>query len=284
MWPWGNGSSVNHGKKQLSCGDSSQGPLYHCLTRFPAPTHPTEWLNHLFIFCSSLLFKSGETSETCSLVAFKCEKPEPRVSFTQVLNLFIPQKTNIIKQTFQVFWWIFYVCPPPKCKMSVLALNGQISCKNTRSFFFPLASRTESVTPKALFQSKPLKRSAGTSLFFLLKHTHIHTLLRAVLFLQTMLKVSKTQLIMMPQQRLRSSHFMWPFLVKLAKYMNPSRRNALSHSGLCFWVNVICNKVFLFRSGTMLTLGLSTWSPSRAFPGFQLGPLMKVDNLSLMVW
>ena len=28
------------------------------------------------------------------------------------------------------------------------------------------------------------------------------------------------------------------------------------------------------------TLGFSVWSPSRDLPGLQLGPLMKVDNLS----
>lgn len=138
-----------------------------------------------------------------------------------------------------------------KSKISAPALSGWIGCKDKKKkkigpYF---CCRTEAVTPKASFQSKPLKHSAGTFSFFLLKH--IHTLLHAVLVLQTMLEVSKTKLIMMPQQRPRSFYFMWHFLVKLAKYMNPSRRNALSHSGLCFCVSIICNSL-------LLTLGLST--------------------------
>lgn len=169
--------------------------------------------------------------------------------------------------------------------------------QSLRGFFFPCSLVGLNVWHQRRYfkanhwsvQLEPLFFSAPT-------HTCIHSLLHAVSVLQTLFKDAETEVIVTPVQRLCSFYFMWQFLVKLVKYMNPSRKNALSHSGLCFvCVKMIGNEVwglftFFFPllssrclSRMLQTLGLSSWSPRRRLPGFQLGPLMKVDILSLTV-
>lgn len=68
--------------------------------------------------------------------------------------------------------------------------------------------------------------------------------------------------------------------------------SALSLSGekRVIGVNIIIVFIQSFRNDEKqdfllllaLTLGLLLWSPSRGLPGFQLGPLKKVDSLLLI--
>lgn len=123
-------------------------------------------------------------------------------------------------------------------RIAPLGLRVQFSrkAKGEFFFFFEVWSTRELNMWHHQRYFKANHRGIQLEPVFLLAHTHIFTFtLNGIRFWshRLSLKTVKMNLLCFLYKSFTAFYLMWQFLVKLVEYVNPSKRNALSHLALC---------------------------------------------------